>query len=1210
MGIKGDIHISHEELNHLFPFYIILNNDFIIKDVGKSVFKLFPNLPLNVSFFENFAIERPLLDDQTNFDFKKILSQLVIIECLFKADLKLKGQFEYIAKEKKIIFLGSPWLESTEKIIENHLTIRDFAIHDSTVDLLHVLKNNEIANKELSDVLNKINIQKQLLVRDQQSLRNKETMLQKIAEATDILLANTNIREAILQSFEIIGNTISIDTICLNENHQLEENIEWNNNESNLVNFSSNIHSYLLENSNHIFLKRNNKIDFNKELESIHKQKSFRSFLKEQGIKSVLIIPIYIQNIFYGYLSFVNIRSEKIWSNTERSLLKSFTNSISSAIERYQNTMEIKSMALFPLENPDPVIRIDLKGNVILRNESAKKLTHFEILGVKRPDDVLFRFLSRLLNRKNRQLIFEGKFRNLYYQVTARLAKNNETINIYLSNITKQKEAEEEILKANDQLTLFQNLINNSSDALQVSYESGELVYINKTASDDLGISIEECENYKVKDYDLRFKKDKAWEDFIITLKKVDHLTLESTHKHISNNAEFPVETTVKRIQIGEIAFIVANSRNVTERKIQERQIKLQEDKYRNIIANMNLGLLEVDLDEKIQFCNQSFTEISGFKLDEMRGKKTVDLFLETSHKATILEKVEARKHGKSDNYEVLVRNKKKELRWWLISGAPKYNDKGEIIGSIGINLDITDQKKLEKKLEMALKSAQAASEAKEKFLANMSHEIRTPLNGIIGMIRELDKEKLNSKQQYYVDSSKKASNHLLSIINNILDLSKIEAGELSLDPSDFNLKEVILDVKKILEIQAFEKKLKLKIDIDKNINEALIGDVSRVRQILINLAGNSIKFTNEGNITISCVVLKELKNKQKIEIKISDTGIGMDKSYLNKIFTKFQQEDISSSRRHGGTGLGMVITKELIELMHGRIQVQSEKNIGTTITIQIDFELGNPAKIVRNEEPANLDILVSKRILLVEDNEMNRFVAINALRPYKMEIKEAENGKEAVEILKTENFDLILMDLQMPIMGGLESTKIIRKKLKIKTPIIALTANAFKSEIDKCLEAGMNNYVIKPFEKNDLINNIYKEIALNHVPLQTETLKMMETKPAEDLYNLDQLIEMSDNNEEFIQRILGIFVDTIGNSIQDLELAIDNEDYTYISKIAHKIKPSLGNMNIKTLEQDILDLEIFDLGQFTIDELITKCKYVTTTLKLIIQSIQKLHIK
>jgi PAS domain S-box-containing protein len=1208
MGISGDIHISHEELNHLFPFYIILNEEFIIEDVGKSMYKLFPHFKLNISFFDFFQIERPLLENNNKIE--SILSQLVIIECLYKSDLKLKGQFEYIAKENRTIFLGSPWLENTEKIIENNLTIRDFAIHDSTVDLLHVLKNNEIANNELADVLYRINIQKQLLVRDQESLRKKEVMLQAIAEATDILLANTNIRKAILESFDIIGNTIAIDTICFNENQQLEENIEWNNNESHLSSFSSKLHQYFQKNSSHLFLKRNNKMDYSSELESLPKQNSFKKFLKEQQIKSALIIPIYIQNIFYGYLSFVTISSEKIWSNTERSLLKSFTNSISSAIERYQNTTEIKSMALFPLENPDPVIRIDLNGNVILRNDSAKKLTHFEILGVKRPDDVLFRFLSRLLNRKNRQLIFEGKFRNLYYQVTARLSKSNETINIYLSNITKQKEAEEEILKANDQLTIFQNLINNSSDALQVCYESGELVYINKTASDDLGIPIENCTDYKVNDYDLYFKKNNTWEQFINTLKKVDHLTIESTHQNIIHKTEFPVETTVKRIEIGEIAFIVANSRNVTERKFQERKIKLQEDKYRNIIANMNLGLLEVDLEERILFCNQSFTEISGFTLAELKGKKAVDLFIENAHKSTIEDKVKARIHGQSDSYEVLVRNKKKELRWWLISGAPKYNDQGEIIGSIGINLDITDQKKLEKKLESALKSAQAASDAKEKFLANMSHEIRTPLNGIIGMIRELDKEKLTPKQQYYVESSKKASNHLLSIINNILDLSKIEAGELSLDPNDFNLREVILDVKKILEIQAVEKKLKLKIDIDDQLNDALLGDVSRVRQILINLAGNAIKFTNEGTITISCRVLKELKNKQKIEIKIKDTGIGMDKSYLNKIFTKFQQEDISSSRRHGGTGLGMVITKELIELMHGKIAVQSEKNSGTTITVQIDFQLGNPDKIVRNEEPDNLAILETKRILLVEDNEMNRFVAINALQPYKMKIIEAENGKEAIEILKNETFDLILMDLQMPIMGGLEATKIIRNILKASIPIIALTANAFKSEIDKCIEAGMNDYIIKPFEKNDLIKIIYKEIALNHIPIQKPKTVNMENRPTEELYNLDQLIEMSDNNEEFIQRILGIFIDTIGNSIQDLELAIEKEDFAYIPKIAHKIKPSLGNMNIKSLEQDILDLEIFDLGQFTKKELLNKCIHVISTLKLIIQSIQKHHIQ
>ena len=496
------------------------------------------------------------------------------------------------------------------------------------------------------------------------------------------------------------------------------------------------------------------------------------------------------------------------------------------------------------------------------------------------------------------------------------------------------------------------------------------------------------------------------------------------------------------------------------------------------------------------------------------------------------------------------------------------------------VDLDLKDillkagqYKKIEIELQKALEASKAASESKEAFIANMSHEIRTPLNGIIGMIRELNKENLTIKQQSYVDNALKASKHLLSIINTILDLSKIKAGELKLSKKNFSLQDEIKTVKNILEGQAANKKIDLITDLDNTLANAYKGDATRIRQILINIIGNSIKFTEKGSVKIICSLLKSYNSKDQISIRIMDTGIGMDENFVKKVYTKFQQEDPTRSRRHSGTGLGMAITKELIELMKGTINLSSVKGVGTTVELIITFPIGDVNKIEVSNDNISISKLDNVRILLVEDNEMNRYVAINALKPYVSEIIEAENGEIAIELIKKEVFDLILMDLQMPFMGGIEATEIIRNKLSINTPIVALTANAFKSEIDKCIRAGMNNYVTKPFEEKQLLKVIQKEIQRNKSTKEKE--KFSSTQFTN--YKLDILKEMSRGDNTFVETMLRLFVTNIPKSIERIKSAINNNDFTEISKIAHKIKPSLINLGLDTLHQDIRKMEYYN---------------------------------
>jgi len=532
------------------------------------------------------------------------------------------------------------------------------------------------------------------------------------------------------------------------------------------------------------------------------------------------------------------------------------------------------------------------------------------------------------------------------------------------------------------------------------------------------------------------------------------------------------------------------------------------------------------------------------------------------------------REEGRSDNYELAVKNKQGEVRWWFVSGAPNYNDRNELIGSIGIHLDITNQKKLENELGKAKLQAEEASRAKETFLANMSHEIRTPLNAIIGMIRELGREDLTPKQNSYVSHSETAARHLLTIVNNILDMSKIEAGELVIDTKEFSLVSVIGNVISILHNRAHEKNLELKYNISSDIKPALIGDSGRMRQILINLVGNAIKFTDAGKIELLVHVNQTNQYFQQITFEVKDTGIGMSQEFLHKIFNKFSQEEGSAARRFEGTGLGMTITREMIHLMGGSCDIQTEKGKGTNIIFTLTLPIGDESKLVDKDSYLLDNSLQNLKILLVEDNEMNSFIARQSLQYFGCKVDTASNGKIAIEKLKTQKPDLILMDIQMPEMDGIEATKYIRNKMGITIPIVALTANAFKRDIDLYLSIGMNDYVTKPFEEGVLFNSIANTL---NIKTKLPILSALDEDMNDDnsyLFDLTNIKNLSRGDQSFVKKMIEIFIEHTPTSIQEIKVAYKQDDFTTISKIAHRMKPSIDNMGIFSLKNPIRELE------------------------------------
>ncbi len=375
---------------------------------------------------------------------------------------------------------------------------------------------------------------------------------------------------------------------------------------------------------------------------------------------------------------------------------------------------------------------------------------------------------------------------------------------------------------------------------------------------------------------------------------------------------------------------------------------------------------------------------------------------------------------------------------------------------------------------------AEETSKLKSEFLANMSHEIRTPINGIVGMSYLVLQTNLTTKQRNYIEKIENSAKSLLSIINDILDLSKIESGKLIIDKVEFNLDKLIENTLDLIKFQARKKRIKIKIEYDKNTPKKLYGDSLRVSQILNNLFSNAVKFTQTGGkITLS--VSRIAKNRFKFIVK--DTGIGLTKKEQEKIFKAFSQADGSTTRDYGGTGLGLTISKQLVELMNGKIWVESEYGVGSSFIFEIELkEVKEKKESIKYIVPisrdkklrCNINMLRGCKILLVDDNEINQEIVMGLLENSKIELDIVSNGKEAIDRFKPNIYTLILMDIQMPIMDGYEATKIIRQKDK-NIPIIAITANAMKDDIAKSLNSGMNSHINKPINVEELYETILK---------------------------------------------------------------------------------------------------------------------------------------
>ncbi|OQP62681.1 hypothetical protein A3860_27095 [Niastella vici] len=583
-----------------------------------------------------------------------------------------------------------------------------------------------------------------------------------------------------------------------------------------------------------------------------------------------------------------------------------------------------------------------------------------------------------------------------------------------------------------------------------------------------------------------------------------------------------------------------------------------------DLYNNAPCGYHSLDCDARIVAINDTELKWLGYTRDEVVGKLFIYDILEAETAHSVRENFSNfKKTGSVRERRLTMRTKTGKTFPVVLNSVAVYDAVGNYVSSRSTIYDITEQQKSEKALKEARQQAIESANVKEQFLANMSHEIRTPINSVIGFTNLLQKTKMGDEQKQFVNLIQSASENLLTIINDILDISKIEAGMLRIEKNPFSLRGLCSSIETMFYHRAREKNLSFSLYIQDNIPDTLTGDAVRLTQILVNLISNAIKFTQKGGISINITTIIQNSEYVNLRFSVKDSGIGIPADKLDAIFERFQQGETDTTRKYGGTGLGLSIVRNLVQLQGGEIAVESDPGKGTEFVFEIEYSLvpvgGAIATTLPEQAEINAGAFPDARVLVVEDNAMNQLLIKFTFQSWKVNYELADNGSKAIEWLQRASFDLVLLDIQMPLMDGYATAQAIRQELKSDIPIIAMTAHALAGEREKCLSYGMNDYISKPIHEKELYT-LLKTYLGNDRSTNIESLK-------NELHYIDLnfLEDMVMGSSDFLKTIVKQFLKQFPGEMEALKNAVDQKDAHQVATLAHHIQSTVSILGKNT---------------------------------------------
>ncbi len=764
----------------------------------------------------------------------------------------------------------------------------------------------------------------------------------------------------------------------------------------------------------------------------------------------------------------------------------------------------------------------------------------------------------------------------------------------------------------------YRSMIEKAEDVIFEMDHQGNIIYVNPVAERILGYSQEELTAmpyWELVNSTFRREVQEYYRKQAEAQKPYSYRELPVVCKNgreiwLGQSAAFEfLDKKVKTIRV--------IARDITRLRKAEQKIKESEERYRSVVDNISEIVFQTDAEGKWTFLNPAWTKITGFTTDESIGQLFENfVFPEDRKRHRELFQPMVRREMDNCRFEIRYLTKEGGFRWVEVFAQLAVDQRNRVLGVSGTVNDISERKVAEDILIRAKEHAEDAAAAKQNFLSMMSHEIRTPMNAVIGMTHLLLQESPRADQQENLNILKFSADNLLVLINDILDYSKIEAGKISFEEIDFELGSLITSIEQSMLYRAQEKNILLDVNLDPDLPDVVAGDPVRLGQVLNNLISNAIKFTDRGMVRIEVKAEKLTEETAEIYFAVSDTGIGIPEEKLEYIFESFTQASADTTRKFGGTGLGLAITKRLLEMQHSRIQVDSVQGLGSRFFFTLRFKKGQgrinryTSQVIRQPQGK----LEHVRVLLVEDNEANTLVASKIFGQWGVRPDYAINGKVALEMVQAEKYDLVLMDLQMPVMDGYQATQAIRRlegDYFQQLPIIALTASAMSDVKAKLLEIGMTDYVTKPFNPGELYGKIahYAGVSLTEMTLEPEPVYEVQVSARRRLIDEHAMKELAGDDMEFRQRLINLYIRSFQECRVTYHRALTDRDLDSLRSMVHKMHPTL---NILAATELIQELEkgkaLLRQERMDIEQLIQSIGRIETLCNQIIDELEKIR--